>query len=97
MYTACVAAVAVPIASRLILPAADRYASISAGDIRRAPAMLSKPGRRIVRRAGTSWRSTSSPSRSRIDIRVLGAVETMNARRRQMRRRLRVELLLHPG
>jgi hypothetical protein len=30
-------------ARRLILPAADRYASISAGDMVKAPAMLSKP------------------------------------------------------
>ena len=32
-----------PIARRLIFPAADRYASISAGESVRAPAMLSKP------------------------------------------------------
>ena len=60
-----VGAVTLPIARRLIFPAADRYASSSAGDIPNVPAMLSNPwvessdGRNFVA-------STSSASRSRI-------------------------------
>ena len=41
--TASVGAVSVPMARRLMLPAADRYASINAGDVVSVPAMLSKP------------------------------------------------------
>ena len=73
-----------PIASRLILPAADRYASISAGDIVSAPAMLSKP--RVESSGGRNFvASTSSASRSRIALRVLGAIEPVESRRREMR------------
>src|SRR6185436_5238201 len=63
--TASVGAVSVPIASRLILPAADRYASMSAGEVVSVPAMLSNPwlesseGRNVVA-------SMLRPSRSRI-------------------------------
>ena len=73
-------------ARRLILPAADRYASISAGDIVSAPAMLSKPlvesstGRNLEE-------STSSASRSRMAFAYSVAVQTMQAGRRQMRMR----------
>ncbi len=56
-----------PIARRLIFPAADRYASINAGDIVSAPAMLSKP--RVESSAGRNFvASTSSASRSRIAL-----------------------------
>ena len=56
-----------PIARRLILPAADRYASINAGDIVSAPAMLSKP--RVESSGGRNFvASTSSASRSRIAL-----------------------------
>ena len=56
-----------PIASRLIFPEADRYASINAGDIVSAPAMLSKP--RVESSGGRNCvASTSSASRSRITL-----------------------------
>ena len=66
-YTVCVGVLTLPMARRLILPAADRYASTSAGDIESAPAMLSNPlvessdGRNLVA-------STSSASRSRMAL-----------------------------
>ena len=71
-------------ARRLILPAADRYASTSAGDIVSVPAMLSNPMRRIVR--GQEFGRIHFERQQVADgVRVFGAVETVQARRRQMR------------
>ena len=68
-----------PIARRLILPAADRYASISAGDIVSAPAMLSKP--RVESSDGRNFvASTSSAEQIANRVRVFGAVQAVQAR-----------------
>ena len=62
------------------MPAADRYASISAGDIVSAPAMLSKP--RVESSDGRNFvASTSSAEQIANGVRVLGAVQTVEAGR----------------
>ena len=82
--TACVGAVSVPMARRLILPAADRYASISAGDIVSVPAMLSKPW--VESSGGQELRGVDFERQQIADrVRVFGAVQPVKARRRQMR------------
>ena len=94
--TACVGAVTVPIASRLILPAADRYASISAGDIVSAPAMLSKPW--VESSAGRNLRGVDFEREQIANrVRVFGAVQAVEAGRGQMRGRAAIELALHPA
>ena len=63
-YVVCTGLSMSPSAMRLILPAADRYASSSAGENAKAPAWLSKP--RLESSDGRNCAaSTSMPVKSR--------------------------------
>ena len=90
------ACVTLPMARRLILPAADRYASMSAGDIVSVPAMLSNPcvessdGRNLVA-------STSSASRSRIAFAYSARLSRCRPGGGRCGDRAAIELVLQPA
>ena len=82
-------------ASRLIFPAADMYASISAGDIPTLRPCCRSRGSNH-RTAGMSWHQ-SQPQQISNRVRILGAVEAVESWRREDACRAAVEFRLHPA